>query len=382
MDLTPRTKKIVAVVAGLALLYFLWAIHHVLLPFLVAFLIVYLLNPLVDWLSGTRVSGVNLGRIKLDFSLGRKGAVAIVFVGFFGLLTLASLFVVPQLYAEGARIARELPQTVQRFEAQTLPIYVDKAQRVFDAYGIPADAERILKDSVARFSHIGEGQASGIVKQAQDLVKGVFSTIISVVLVFMLTLFMLLDWPRIKQKILGLVPEPHRETVQAIGRDIDRGLNGAIRGQLLVCLINAVLTTAGLLLLNVKYAVTIGLIAGVFSMIPIFGTVISTIPAVLIALTQSWVVAIQVVAMICIIHLIEANFLNPKVLGHNAEIHPILVIFALLIGEHYGGAIGLLFAVPVAAIVRALLTFGYRLVLGPPLPLSANAEDRDVRVLS
>lgn len=381
MDLTPRTKKIIAVVAGLALLTFLWAIHHVLLPFLVAFLIVYLLNPVVDWLSGVRASGLRLGSREISFTLGRKGAVAIVFVGFFGLVTLASLFVIPQLYAEGARIARELPQTVHRFEAQTLPIYVDKAQSLFDSYGVPVDAERILKDSLSSFAHIGEGQTAGLVKQAQDLVKGVFSTIISVVLVFMLTLFMLLDWPNIKKKILNLVPERHRETVLAIGRDIDRGLNGAIRGQLLVCLINAVLTTLGLLILQVKYAVTIGLIAGIFSMIPIFGTVISTIPAVLIALTQSWLVALQVVGMIALIHLIEANFLNPKVLGHNAEIHPVLVIFALLIGEHYGGAVGLLFAVPVAAIVRALLTFGYRLILGP-LPVSAHAEDRDVRVLS
>jgi predicted PurR-regulated permease PerM len=381
MDLTPRTKKIIAVVAGLALIYFLWAIHHVLLPFLVAFLLVYLLNPLVDWLSGARASGVRLGRFEFNISLGRKGAVAIVFVAFFGLVALGGLFVVPQLYAEGARIARELPQTIHTFEAETLPIYVDKAQALFDAYGLPVDAERILKDSLGSFAHIGEGQTSGLVKQAQGMLKGVFDTIISVVLVFMLTLFLLLDWPHIKKRILNMVPERHRDTVLAIGRDIDRGLNGAIRGQLLVCLINGVLTTAGLLLLQVKYAVTIGLIAAVFSMIPIFGTVISTVPAVLIALTQSWIVALQVVGMICLIHLIEANFLNPKVLGHNAEIHPVLVIFALLIGEHYGGAIGLIFAVPVAAIVRALLTFGYRLVRGQ-LPVSAHAEDRDVRVLS
>ncbi len=381
MDLTPRTKKIIALMAGLALIAFLWAIHHVLLPFLVALLLVYLLNPLVDWLSGTRISGLRLGHRELSFGIGRKGAVAIVFAGFFGLLTVASLFVVPQLFTEGARIARELPQAVNKFETQTLPIYVDKAQHVFDSYGLPLDAERILKDSVTRFAHMGEGQTAGLVKQAQDLLKGVFSTIISVVLVFMLTLFMLLDWPRIKQKILSLAPESQRQTVMAIGRDIDKGLNGAIRGQLLVCLINGVLTTTGLMMLQVKYAVTIGLIAGVFSVIPIFGTVISTIPAVLIALTQSWWVALQVVGMIALIHLIEANFLNPKVLGHNAEIHPILVIFALLIGEHYGGAIGLIFAVPVAAIVRALLIFGYRLVLGP-LPLSPNADDRDVRVLS
>lgn len=381
MDLTPRTKKIIAVVASLLLLTFLWAIHHVLLPFVVAFLIVYLLNPLVDLLSGARISGLRLGRFTISLSLGRKGAVAIVFMGFFGLLTMASLFVVPQLYNEGARIARELPQAVQRFEAQTLPLYVDKAQVLFDVYGLPLDAERLLKDSVESFAHLGEGQTAGVVKQAQALVKGVFSTITSVVIVFMLTLFLLLDWPRIKAAILSLVPGSYRASVLSIGRDIDRGLNGAIRGQLLVCLINGVLTTIGLLLLNVKYAVTIGLIAGVFSMIPIFGTVISTIPAVLIALTQSWWVAVQVVGMIALIHLIEANLLNPKVLGHNAEIHPVLVIFALLIGEHYGGAIGLLFAVPVAAVVRALLIFGYRLIVGP-VPLSANVEDRDVRVLS
>ena len=381
MDLTPRTKKILATVAGLALIAFLWAIHHVLLPFLVAFLLVYLLNPLVDWLSGVRASGLRLGDREINLALGRKGAVAIVFAAFFGLVTLGALFVVPQLYAEGARIGRELPQTIQTFEAKTLPIYVDKAQTFFDSYGVHLDAGRILKDSVDSVTHLGGGKTDGLVKQAQGMLKGVFDTIISVVLVFMLTLFMLLDWPHIKQRILNLVPERHRDTVMAIGRDIDRGLNGAIRGQLLVCLINGVLTTAGLMILQVKYAVTIGLIAGVFSMIPIFGTVISTVPAVLIALTQSWVVALQVVGMICLIHLIEANFLNPKVLGHNAEIHPILVIFALLIGEHYGGAIGLIFAVPVAAIVRALLTFGYRLIVGP-LPVSAHAEDRDVRVLS
>jgi predicted PurR-regulated permease PerM len=381
MLLTPRAKKIIALVAAAALLAFLWAIHHVLLPFLVAFLIVYLLNPLVDWLSEARVSRWRIGRAEFSVALGRKGAVAIVFVGFFGFLTLGSLFVVPQLHAEGARIARELPQAIQEFETRTLPVTIDKAQGLFDSYGLPLDAERILKDSVSSFAHVSEGQTSGFVKQAQGLVKGVFDTIISVVLVFMLTLFMLLDWPRIKQQVLNLVPERHREMVMTIGRDIDRGLNGAIRGQLLVCLINGVLTTLGLLVLQVKYAVTIGLIAGLFSMIPIFGTVISTIPAVLIALTQSWWVAVQVVGMIALIHLIEANFLNPKVLGHNAEIHPILVIFALLVGEHYGGAIGLIFAVPVAAIIRALLTFGYRLVLGP-LPLSAHAEDRDVRALS
>ena len=112
MDLTPRTKKIIAVVAGLTLITFLWAIHHVLLPFLVAFLLVYLLNPVVDWLAGVRASGFRLGNREINLALGRKGAVAIVFVAFFGLMTLGSLFVVPQLYAEGAKQRRMMSVSV------------------------------------------------------------------------------------------------------------------------------------------------------------------------------------------------------------------------------------------------------------------------------
>ncbi|MNL33205.1 AI-2 transport protein TqsA [compost metagenome] len=178
----------------------------------------------------------------------------------------------------------------------------------------------------------------------------------------MLTAFMLLDWPRMKQGLAGLVPVPYRDSLLSLGRDVDRGLAGAIRGQLFVCLINGVLTTLGLLILNVKFALTIGLIAGICSLVPIFGTIISTIPAVLIAFTQGWWVALEVVLLICVIHLIEANILNPKVLGHHSEVHPVLVILALVVGEHYAGGIGLLIAVPVAAIVRALLTFLYRLL--------------------
>ncbi|HEY9856883.1 MAG TPA: AI-2E family transporter, partial [Stenomitos sp.] len=151
-----------------------------------------------------------------------------------------------------------------------------------------------------------------------------------------------------------------------LGHSIDRGLSGAIRGQLLVCLINGVLTTLGLLLLHIKFALTIGIIAGFFSLIPIFGTVISTLPAVLIALTQGWWVAVEVVLLIVVIHLIETNFLNPHVLGHHSELHPVLVLFALMVGEHYAGAIGLVFAVPVAAILRALLSFVYSLVIASP----------------
>lgn len=355
--LSTRTKRLVAAALVIGVLAFLYVIHHVLAPFLVALLLVYILNPLVDWLAIQRVS---------RWEVGRKGAVALVFAGIFAVMGLGGLLLAPHVYAEGSRLTREMPELIRDFELKVVDPLVTSAQGILDSSGVPINARANLDALYAEIMQSGEGHTANLLKKGQALVKGVFSTIFSVVLVFMATLFLLLDWHRIKANMLALFPEAYRGAASTLGQSIDRGLAGAIRGQLMVCLINGVLTTLGLMALQIKFALTIGIIAGFFSLIPIFGTVLSTIPAVLIALTQGWWVAVEVVLLICVIHLIEANFLNPNVLGHHSEIHPVLVLFALLVGEHYGGAIGLLFAVPLAAIVRALLSFAYQMIMAAP----------------
>lgn len=355
--ISTRTKRLVAGALVVGVLAFLYVIHHVLAPFLVALLLVYILNPLVDWLAVQQVA---------RRAVGRKGAVVLVFLGFFSVVGLGGLLLAPQIYAEGTRLTREMPELIRDFEYKVVDPLVASAQGVLDSSGIAFNAREHLDTLYAEVMQSGEGQTASLLKKGQMLVKGVFSTIFSVVLVFMATAFLLLDWHRIKANLLALFPESYRGAAATLGGNIDRGLAGAIRGQLLVCLINGVLTTLGLMLLQIKFAMTIGVIAGFFSLIPIFGTVISTIPAVLIALTQGWWVALEVVLLICVIHLIEANFLNPNVLGHHSEIHPVLVLFALMVGEHYAGAIGLLFAVPMAAILRALLSFAYQMVMAAP----------------
>lgn len=361
---SPRTRRLVAIALVVGVLGFLYLIRQVLAPFLVALLLVYLLDPLVEWLAVRRVA---------RWSIGRKGAVALVFLGFFTVLGLCTLLLGPRIYNEGVRLAREMPDLLRDFEHKVLMPFVTSVQGVFDGAGLRLDARANLDRVSAGILESGEGHTATLLKQGQMLVKGVFSTLFSLVLVFMTTAFLLLDWQAIKARLLALFPAPYRATALRLGRSVDRGLAGAIRGQLLVCLINGVLTTLGLMLLGIKFALTIGVIAGLFSLVPIFGTVFSTVPAVLIALTQGWWVAVEVVLLIGVIHLIEANFLNPKVLGHHSEVHPVLVLFALMVGEHYAGAIGLLFAVPVAAILRVLLAFGYELVLASP-PAEPVAE--------
>jgi predicted PurR-regulated permease PerM len=183
-------------------------------------------------------------------------------------------------------------------------------------------------------------------------------------LVLMLTAFFLIFFARIRDYLRDIVPPQYRDDYTAVLQRIDARLSGAVRGQVIICLVNGLLTYVGLSVIGntsapllAQYAALLSVIAGVLSLIPIFGVILSTVPMLLFALTQSVFVALAVVGWISVIHAIEAYLLNPHILGHSARMNPILVVFALLAGKHVGGLLGALLAVPIAAVVVAM--FGY-----------------------
>jgi predicted PurR-regulated permease PerM len=146
---------------------------------------------------------------------------------------------------------------------------------------------------------------------------------------------------------------------------MDRGLSGVIRGQLLICLVNGVLTYIGLLVFDVKYGLILATIAAVMSLVPIFGSILSSIPIVAVALVSgdSGIDIFRGIAMtlwIVGIHFLEANLLNPKIIGTAAKIHPVLVIFALFLGEHSYGLVGALLAVPILSAIQVVFMYFYR----------------------
>ncbi|MGH7280513.1 MAG: AI-2E family transporter [Polyangiaceae bacterium] len=135
---------------------------------------------------------------------------------------------------------------------------------------------------------------------------------------------------------------------------MDHGLSGVVRGQLVICLINGVLSAIGFAMFGVRYWPLLAIVATIFSLVPIFGALASAIPAVALGLTQGLSTAIFVLIWIVGIHQLEANFLNPKIMGDSAKIHPVLVIFSLLVGEHFFHIIGALLAVPCMSIAQSL----------------------------
>jgi predicted PurR-regulated permease PerM len=134
----------------------------------------------------------------------------------------------------------------------------------------------------------------------------------------------------------------------------DRGLAGVVRGQLLICGINGLLSAIGFAIVGLKYWPVMALVSAVFSLVPIFGSIASAVPAIAVALTQGVGTAFFVLLWILGIHQLEANVLNPKIMGDAAKIHPVLVIFSLLVGEHFFHVPGALLAVPCMSIAQSV----------------------------
>ncbi|HEX2571647.1 MAG TPA: AI-2E family transporter [Polyangia bacterium] len=388
--------------------------HQVVLPFILALLLAYVLEPVVTRLSRVKVRG---------FTLSRGVGVIICYLGIVGVLGIFFGAFLPRLSGDFARLFREAPQFFTKVKAD----YVPRLSSWIEAH-FPADEEdaRIegprperkltvsrvsegryevslenvdlqvettgkgrwvigphregegpgrLEDLIERLASAGQSEAMELLKLGQRFVSGVVAVLAKLILVLMLTAFILIDIERLHSFLRGLVPPVYNKDFDEVWQEMDRGLSGVIRGQLLICLVNGMLTYIGLLIFSVKYSLLLGMLAGGMSLIPVFGSILSSIPIVAIALVSGGggvtiTRGLLVLGWILLIHLIEANFLNPKIIGGSAKIHPVLVVFALLAGEHTGGLVGALLAVPIASMVQTLFVYFRRRTDTPTLEVA------------
>ncbi|HEY4185287.1 MAG TPA: AI-2E family transporter [Polyangia bacterium] len=251
-----------------------------------------------------------------------------------------------------------------RFEVQPAPnggYVISPARAESNEGGGVGKWERSIKHWIGERMKSTEGETRRALEWGQKFVTGVVTGIARLVLVLMVAAFILIDMVRIRAFLRSLVPAQYQTDYDRIVVGIDQGLSGVIRGQLVICLINGALTYVGLLLFKVKYPLLLAGVASAMSLIPIFGSVLSSVPIVTIALVASGGFdvfrGLKVLLWIIGIHQLEANFLNPKIMGNAAKIHPVLVIFSLIAGEHSYGLVGALFAVPVASIIQTMFKY-------------------------
>jgi predicted PurR-regulated permease PerM len=216
------------------------------------------------------------------------------------------------------------------------------------------DLDKMVADVAAKSMVYAQQNAFEPVKLGRDVIAGVSRFFFVFGITLMLAAYMMLT----REKILGFFTSLVRPSARGSWNDLlarmDRGLSGVVRGQLIICIVNGVLSAIGFAMVGLKYWPVLALIATVLSLIPIFGSIISAIPAVTLGLTQSFGTALFVLVWIIGIHQLEANVLNPKIMGDTAKIHPLLVVFSLLVGEHFFGVTGALLAVPAMSIAQSV----------------------------
>lgn len=340
----------------------------VLLPFVLAGLAAYVIEPVVVLLTRARVGGR---------SLPRAAAVLAVYLVLGALIYLAGVSIVPAAYREAMRGLVEL----RDFLAGITPERVERWTQAIDAflqrYGIPLDVTPGgIPTAGGRFSvDLAAGLASAlhdltlalrmrvgdVLTFSRALLAGTVQTLFFVILLFMLTAFISVDAPRILRFAESLVPAELRADLRRLLAGIDAGLAGVVRGQLTIMLVNGVLTLIGLLVIQVPFAFALGGLATLLYVVPIFGTIISSIPIVLLALTGGGITkALLALGWILVIHALESYVLNPKIMGDASKIHPVLIVLALVVGERSFGIVGALLAVPVASVVVAVFRFLHR----------------------
>jgi predicted PurR-regulated permease PerM len=198
--------------------------------------------------------------------------------------------------------------------------------------------------------------------------------IANIVLLPVLTFFFLRDWDLIVERVAALVPRDHTATVSRLAQESSLVLGGFLRGQLLVMLILGVLYGAGLAAIGLDVGILIGVVAGVLTFVPYLGPATVIVLGGLAALIQygDWQHLVGVLAVFGVGQVIESVWLTPKIVGDRIGLHPAAVIFAVLAGGQLFGFLGMLLALPVAAIANVLLRYAHerythsRLYAGQP----------------
>ncbi|MCU0815870.1 MAG: AI-2E family transporter [Cypionkella sp.] len=322
-------------IAAAVFFFLLWALGHVLLPFLVGGALAYFLDPVADRLE-------RLG-------LSRAAATSVITLIMVLLVVLIVLAVIPTLVNQTAALVNAAPEIARNIQAFLLEQFPELADET-------SILRTTLADIAAFIQSKGADLAQGLLSSAMSVV----SAIIFIVVVPVVAFYLLLDWDPMIERIDSLVPLDHKATVRRLAGEVDRVLAGFVRGQLTVCLVLGTYYSIALMMAGLDFGLVVGAIAGAITFIPYVGAIVGGILAIGLALFQFWgdPFAIGIVAAIFAAgQFLEGNILTPKLVGQSVGLHPVWLLLALSTFGSLFGFVGMLVAVPVAAALGVLTRF-------------------------
>ena len=322
---------LLSLLAAVALIWVIWQvvspILHTLVLFALAGVLAFALSGPVDMLT-LRIGNRLLSIVAVYLLVGT------LVVG--GIILLAGPFV-----RQASDLASALPQYASDLQARA-----PELQSTLWSYGIQTDLDEVK----AQVATVVEQGGTDVLKNLVGTLAEVGGMILDVVLALVISLYLLVDGPRFAARSLALIPRQHRAKALFVQDNVSRVLGGYLRGQLTLAVIIGIVAGVGTALLGLPYAVVLGVLAGLFELVPMFGPILSVIPAVVVAVFMPFPTVVWVLLFFLAIQQIENNVLAPRISGHAVGLHPLGAMFALLAGFQLAGLLGGLFAVPLAGV--------------------------------
>ncbi|AKG35824.1 AI-2E family transporter [Paenibacillus durus] len=332
-------RWMVGVLLALIILYFVWLLHPmlqhifsflkaVLAPFLAAMIISYVLNPVVSMLAGRKVP--------------RGAAVLLIYAVFLTTIAVIAVNLVPMLIKQLEELNEHLPEMTLR--AQGL-------MHSMNTRLIPPGVEMGLNNW---FFQLENRLAAGI-SHFLDHIGTTIGVLFDAFIVPFLVFYILKDFDVFERMLVSCLPRSRRKSIVTMLKDIDDALGNYIRGQFLVSLILGILAYIGYALIGMPYALLFASVVAIFELVPYLGPFLGAAPAIVMASTISFRLVMLVVVVNTICQMLEGNVISPQVVGRTLHLHPLLIIFALLVGGELAGIVGLILAVPCFAAGKVVL---------------------------
>lgn len=330
----PERQMMALLLIALIVLFFF--LLRVVLPFFFALFLAILIEPAVAWLEKKGAT--------------RAGAVLVVFI----LLGLTSavliVWLIPGLIADLNLALARLPEYIRVIQDWLL-----KANQEYKRFRLPQTIRQVGDEALLR----GEETLRQLLMNAGGAILSFFSQFLILLLVPILTFYFSLDLKKLQQQAAYWSHQFFREDQRVVG-EIAQVVISYLRAQALASLEVGLLLIIGLLFLRVDLAILIGFLAGVLNLIPYFGPILGAAPAVFLAAQDSFWKALYVVILFFLVNQLEAAVILPKVVGERIGLPPLAVIFLLLIGGELFGFVGIIFAVPVGAVLQVIFRYYWK----------------------
>ncbi len=319
-------------------------VQTIFVPLLISGILFYLFRPLVDFLERNKIP--------------RLLSILFLYLGLAGFMAFLVIFFGPTLRLQVESMVQNAPQLARELERQLLGLQeIDWVARILAIEEVNLQVEEMAQRVTAFVSNLFESVTQNILGFAAAAAN-IFLILLTIPFILF---YMLKDSRKLPDALVFFLPDSQKEEGKKVLRSLDATLSSYIQGIIIVSISVGILAYVGFRIINLNFALTLALVAGLTNVVPFFGPLIGTIPAIIVGFVESPLMALQVLAVVIVVQQVESNLVAPQVLGKKLSIHPVVIILLIMVAGRFAGFLGIILAIPTFAVLRVVVSHLYRL---------------------